>query len=281
MDTNLNVNDINLSVSNYKELEQLLVNYAEIKTDYKEKKRALHKMNVEKSNQSSNSSSFLSFFTTHKNQSNKKSDEDYINQFNLEKEVNNLKIQKDNIFYDLRNIIAQMIADNEEYKPFYSQYLDYLSYNSELKEHHKYHLELVKYKKAIDKFFNKLKNDMEENKQLKDVEIAEYQKQYKKIIMFLKRLHTADKGGKKINQDHDEETFEFNSELYLDDAYTVLSIISLIYSNLINPIYNNYKDAYIQYEIRDRYIKKYNKRIVDLTYKALKYADNINNDFDK
>lgn len=280
MDTNLNVNDINLSVSNYKDLQQLLVNYAEIKADYKEKKRALHKMNAERSNHSSNNSSFLSFFTTHKNQSNKKSDEDYINQFNLEKDVNNLKMQKDNIFYELRKIIAQMIADNEEYKSFYSQYLDYLSYNSELKEHHKYHLELVKYKKAIDKFFNKLKNDMEENKQLSEDEITEYQKQYRKIIAFLKRLHAADKGGKKINQDHDEETFEFNSELYLDDAYTVLSIISLIYSNLINPIYNNYKDAYIQYEIRDRYIKKYNKRIVDLTYKALKYADGLNNDLD-
>ena len=280
MDTNLNVNDINLSVNNYQDLDQLLINYAEIKADYKKKKRDLQKMNIVQDNQPVNGS-FLSFFTNNKNQPNKKSDDDYLNKFNLEKEVNNLKIQKDNIFYDLRNIIAQMIADNEEYKQFYSQYLDYLSYNSELKEHHKYHLELVKYKKVIDKFFNKLKNDMEENKHLADSEIDDYQRQYKKIIIFLKRLHAADKGGKKINQDYDEDTFEFNSELYLDDAYTVLSIISLIYSNLINPIYNNYKDAYIQYEIRDRYIKKYNKRITDLTYKALKYADNINNNFDK
>ena len=77
---------------------------------------------------------------------------------------------------------------------------------------------------------------------------------------------------KKINEDNSNITFEFSSELSLDDAYTVLSIISLIYSTIINPIYNNYKDMYIQFANRKRFINQYNKRLLQITYQVFEFV---------
>jgi len=168
-------------------------------------------------------------------------------------------------------------SDGRKYNDFYVTYLDYSSYNNEILENYKSHMDLVKYKKTLDKFFYKLKNDMEENNTLNDEEIAKYKKKYKNIVDFLQTVYFAEKGGKKINEDNSNITFEFSSELSLDDAYTVLSIISLIYSTIINPIYNNYKDMYIQFANRKRFINQYNKRLLQITYQALNlsYKDKL------
>lgn len=273
---NLDINDIDLTVDDYKVLQPLLIKYHETKETYKSKKKELYYLN-KKDDTKHEDKSILGFLFNDKKNVNTNYEEQYLLKVDLEKTVNALKRKKDDIFFEINKMIKKMISSNPKYNDFYVTYLDYSSYNNEILENYKSHMDLVKYKKTLDKFFYKLKNDMEENNTLNDDEIAKYKKKYKNIVDFLQTVYFAEKGGKKINEDNSNITFEFSSELSLDDAYTVLSIISLIYSTIINPIYNNYKDMYIQFANRKRFINQYNKRLLQITYQALNlsYKDKL------
>lgn len=273
---NLDINDIDLTVDDYKVLQPLLIKYHETKDAYKSKKKELYYLN-KKDDTKNEEKSILGFLFNDKKNINTNYEEQYLLKVDLEKAVHALKRKKDDVFFEINKMIKKMISSNPKYNDFYVTYLDYSSYNNEILENYKPHMALVKYKKTLDKFFYKLKNDMEENNKLNDEEIAKYKKKYKNIVDFLQTVYFAEKGGKKINEDNSNITFEFSSELSLDDAYTVLSIISLIYSTVINPIYNNYKDMYIQFSNRKRFINQYNKRLLQITYRALNlsYKDKL------
>lgn len=273
---NLDINDIDLTVDDYKVLQPLLIKYHETKDAYKSKKKELYYLN-KRDDTKNEEKSILGFLFNDKKNINTNYEEQYLLKVDLEKAVHALKRKKDDVFFEINKMIKKMISSNPKYNDFYVTYLDYSSYNNEILENYKPHMALVKYKKTLDKFFYKLKNDMEENNKLNDDEIAKYKKKYKNIVDFLQTVYFAEKGGKKINEDNSNIAFEFSSELSLDDAYTVLSIISLIYSTVINPIYNNYKDMYIQFSNRKRFINQYNKRLLQITYQALNlsYKDKL------
>ena len=256
-----NPNEINLSREDYEIIDPILIRYSDIKNAYKDKKKSLSRIN-----RLSNTDSSWSFFN--------KKNEPLINMEEktaLEKEVNSLKKQKDQMYYEIKAIISKIISQNNEYTDIYSTYLDYSSYNDDVMSKFKLNMELVKNKKKIDHFFNKLKDRIENNSEIKPEEIDNYKKQYKNIILFLKKVYNEKENKKTMNKTL-VDSFDFSSELNLEDAYTVLSIISLLYSSVINPTFNNYKDAYIQYVDRAEYVRRYNERIIYLTNIVIKNA---------
>ena len=85
--------------------------------------------------------------------------------------------------------------------------------------------------------------------------------------MFLKKVYQYKENKSKLVG---IGNFEFNPELDISDAYTVLSIISLLYTTIINPIYNEHKDTYVEYTNKKEFVSRYNKRINFLTERVLK-----------
>ena len=60
----------------------------------------------------------------------------------------------------------------------------------------------------------------------------------------------------------------------MEDAYTILSMISMFYTNVINPIYNEYKDTYIIYKQKMEFIKKYENKVYKIAKLLIKYNEN-------
>lgn len=272
------INEIKLTVPDYKYVKPFIDRFAEIRINYNEKKKLLREMLKYQSNKK-DSQNFIQKILGSKND--ETTNFEIADKIELEKEIAILKSQKDAIYYELKILIGKLISQNKNYEKLYMQYLDCMSYTNEVSANYNYHLKLVERKKKIDYFFNQLKNDIEINKKMTEEEIQYYSENYKNIILFLTRLYKEQTGTKELNQDETQiPPFEFSGDLDLNDTYTVLSVISILYSTMINPVYHNYKDSYLQYKVRRRFAKKYNDKIIELTHQALSFSKLENNEIE-
>lgn len=264
------INQIKLTVPDYEYVKPLIDRFTEIRINYNEKKKTLREILKVQNNKKEPPSFIKKIFGS-------KNDEslsfEIADKIELEKEIAILKSQKDAIYYELKILIGKLVGQNKNYEKLYMQYLDCMSYINDVGSNYNYHLKLVERKKKIDYFFDQLKNDIEINKKMTEDEIKYYSENYKNIILFLTRLYKEQRGAKELNQNETQiPPFEFSKELDLTDTYTVLSVISILYSTMINPVYHNYKDSYLQYKVRRRFAKKYNNKIIELTHQALSFS---------
>lgn len=248
-----NIDLITLNREDYLLIKELADRYKQVNDKYKKKKREL----VSYKKQLDNQKNFIDKILT------KNNEETATNLIaKTEPELHSLKKQKKQIYFEIRGLIFRIIASNQEYQAIYNQYLDNSSFNSEIYHAHKCCLELVKLKPRIDRFFNKLKELMEQNTEISQEKTVFYQEHYRRVIVLINKIQ---KQNKKRNMD-------FSEELNFEDSYAVLSIISLLYTSVINPTYEEYKDIYLQYVEKMKFIKKFNGRIVEITSKAIKYG---------
>ena len=162
-----------------------------------------------------------------------------------------------------------MISENNDYDYLYIYYLDCYSFSEEVYTKHRINIKLVENKNKIDRFFRKIKKIIEENKTISDKELKAYSNNYKNIVNFLKKVYLAKSNSKKFVQTN----LEFSNELNMEDAYTILSMISMFYTNVINPIYNEYKDTYIIYKQKMEFIKKYENKVYKIAKLLIKYNE--------
>lgn len=249
------INKIELNRQNYEEINDIVLSYQDLLKKYIIIKKELILKKEMQNNQNKN------IFSIAKKENINKSE---ISE--LEQKVKLMKENKDKLYLKIRTIVNKMISENNEYIKIYGCYLDYISFNEEVYTNYKYNLKLIEEKGRIDKFFNKLKEIIETNKKIDNEEYNKLKKQYKNVIYFLKKVYENKENKNKILK---MESFEFSNELDIKDAYTILSIISLLYTSIINPIYSEYKDIYLEYMKKKEYIEKYNKKINLITKKAV------------
>lgn len=237
----MNIEDISLDAEQLKILDRELLRYTEINNAYKPLKKQL--------------------------KYNPPADRDEKEKLMLE--VRSLKEQKNNTYVLIGNTVKRMVCDNPEYQTLVTKYFDYCSYTEDVARFHKNNLHIIHNKKKMDTFFDALKYDMENNVELSDKKKETYREMWRNIISVLSEKFNEING-----VDKDVGDYYFSGELNLSDTYNVLSIISFLYSNIINPVYHNNYETYIDYNQKMRYIKRFDEKITTLTRDLVKaYAD--------
>lgn len=245
------IDKIELNRKNYEDLEEYVLKFKSVFDEYKNIHKELNELHKKQNGKTG--------FFSKKN--------DYADEIKeLMAKSKNLKNTKDNLFYQIKKMVGLMVSENKEYEKLYSYYLDCCAFNEEINSSYRYSIKLIKNKSTIDDFFNKLKKHIEKNEKISDEKMKSLNHEYKKILHFLGKVYHH---GELKNRVSGLEKFEFNSDLNLSDAYTVLSIIGLLYTIIINPTYSDYKELYIEYNNKYEYIKKYNKKIEAITYRVL------------
>ena len=66
---------------------------------------------------------------------------------------------------------------------------------------------------------------------------------------------------KSLKDSEVNEQLNFSSELNLSDAYTLLNIISTLYSTIIDPVYINNNEIYVDFKYKCEFVKEYKEKI--------------------
>lgn len=248
------INKIELTRNDYENLENIVRQYQKIISSYSDTKQQ-----IKEAIKQEDSNGFLWF----KNKQIVNLEEKQ----QLQKQLLSLKENRNKLYYEIRNHVAKLVSMNPDYEQIYGYYLDCRSFNEEVYSNYKYNIRLIKDKRKIDKFFNKLSYHLENNIEISEEDLLKFKTLYSKVIVFLKKVYQYKENKSKLVG---IGNFEFNPELDISDAYTVLSIISLLYTTIINPIYNEHKDTYVEYTNKKEFVSRYNKRINFLTERVLK-----------
>jgi hypothetical protein len=252
------IEKIELTRKNHEDIEELLQRYSCLVNNYKSVSHDL-KTIIKQNNEHDN---FIS--SLFKKTENNKGKIDTLSQ-----QKNKLYEEIKKEFKEIRRVIKKMISENNDYDYLYIYYLDCYSFSEEVYTKHRINIKLVENKNKIDRFFRKIKKIIEENKTISDKELKAYSNNYKNIVNFLKKVYSAKSNSKKFVQTN----LEFSNELNMEDAYTILSMISMFYTNVINPIYNEYKDTYIIYKQKMEFIKKYENKVYKIAKLLIKYNE--------
>lgn len=256
----LEISQMTLTKDNYNDLKEIVSRYYAVKKEYKNQKHKLQEIYHNHNNQNNS----FSWFGNNQKDNN-------INDVSvIENQCKVLRLQKNELKFQVYSIVKKMIANNPDYVEIYAKYLNYIAENKEELQQHKLNLKLVQRKGEIDRFFNTLKDKLEKNIVLSETEKKQYIEKYKEISSFLEELYLKKSNGYLYKKEKSHaNSLEF-SDLNLDDVFIVLSRITLLYNIVINPVYNDYKDMYITYRNRYEFIKKYNERIKELVSSVLK-----------
>ena len=184
----------------------------------------------------------------------------------LEGEIRSLRENRGNMYYDLGNMVKTMICSNPLYQRLVEKYYDFCAYTDNVIEMHKLQITLVKNKKYLDDFFDSVKRELERNTAVPEGKLKHYNFLYKDIIKLLGEVFEDMESQNSTGKEEENGGFgyQFSDELDFSDTYNLLSIISFFYSNIINPVYNNFNDMYIDYQERRHYIKRFDARIIEL-----------------
>ena len=74
---------------------------------------------------------------------------------------------------------------------------------------------------------------------------------------------------KSLKDSEVNEQLNFSSELNLSDAYTLLNIISTLYSTIIDPVYINNNEIYVDFKYKCEFVKEYKEKINKITNNKL------------
>ena len=252
MEITLNTNNVDFSV-----LNDTLERYSEINSEYRKNKKQLK---YEKSKVVQSKNGLFSFF----NKKNSEDNKDYV--FKLERQVREERDLRNQIYISIYKQITNLINNSEDNKELYIKYLDYVSYTDDIYQRYKNQMLLIERKPSLDKFFNDLKIIVKDNKSIKPEIVEKLEHIYKKNIIFLKSVY---KETKSLKDSEVNEQLNFSSELNLSDAYTLLNIISTLYSTIIDPVYINNNEIYVDFKYKCEFVKEYKEKINKITNNKL------------
>ena len=181
----------------------------------------------------------------------------------VQKKLFELQINNDGELKEILDVnfdLKSQLSQNER------KYLDYVSYTDDIYQRYKNQMLLIERKPSLDKFFNDLKIIVKDNKSIKPEVVEKLEHIYKKNIIFLKSVY---KETKSLKDSEVNEQLNFSSELNLSDAYTLLNIISTLYSTIIDPVYINNNEIYVDFKYKCEFVKEYKEKINKITNNKL------------
>lgn len=171
-----------------------------------------------------------------------------------------LREQRDQEYYAIKSAIFDFLRD--EYSDLHAQYIDYQNYNKHFLSQFEHCLKIPFYKKEIDDVLNRISDILENGllSTLSDEDHKNIGMEYKRIITFIKAAYLEEETRNKA-KDTKLRQLHFIEELNLRDGYNTLSFISILTSDILEPIYTKYVDAYNEYLLKYNFIFNLNKKV--------------------